>query len=94
MRVVTARQVVQPGRFRKSCGGSVGRRDIDVNDRVGTSGSSVARGFTDVALQPVLGILPKRWTGFGGGHCAGFASGGADLACGNSGDRIQFYLEK
>jgi hypothetical protein len=43
-------------------------------------GSSVARGFADVALQPVLGILPKWWTGFGGCHCAGFASGRSDLA--------------
>ena len=68
------------GPISKSCGGSVGGRDIDVNDRTGTFGSSVARGFTDVALQPVLGILPKWWTGFGGCHCACFASGGADLA--------------
>ena len=35
-----------------------------------------------MALQPVLGILPKWRPGFGGCHCAGFASGGADLACG------------
>ena len=68
------------GPIRKSCAGSVRRRDIDVNDRAGAFGSSVARGSTDVALQPVLGILPKRRTGFGGCHCAGFASGGADLA--------------
>jgi|SRR6267143_3296150 hypothetical protein len=81
------------GPISKSRGGPVGRRDIDVNDRAGAFGSSVARGSTDVALQPVLGILPKRRTGFGGCHCAGFASGGADLARGNSGDRIQFYVE-
>ena len=59
---------------------SHGRRDIDVDYRAGTFGPSVARGFTDVALQPVLGILPKRGPGFSGCHCACFASGGPDLA--------------
>ena len=87
-----ARPVVSPGRFANP--GSVGRRDIDVNDRAGTFGSSVARGFTDVAVQPVLGILPQRRTGFGGCHSAGFASRGADLACGNSGDRIRFHVQR
>ena len=67
---------------------------IDVNDRAGTLGSSVDRGFTDVASQPVLGILPKRWTGFGGCHCAGLASGRADLGGGDGGDRIHFCVER
>jgi hypothetical protein len=56
------------GPIRKSCGGSVRRRDIDVNDRAGTFGSSVARGYAHLALQPVLGLLPQWWTGFGGCH--------------------------
>jgi hypothetical protein len=72
--------------------GSVRRRDIDVNDRAGTFGSSVARGFADLALQPVLGLLPQWWTGIGGCHCAGLASGGADLAEDDSGDRIRFCV--
>jgi hypothetical protein len=56
-----------------------------VNYRSCAVGSCVARGFTDVALQPVLGILPKWRPGFGGCHCAGFASGGTDLAGSNFG---------
>ena len=80
------------GPIRKSCGGSVRRRDIDVNDRAGTFGSAVARGSADLALQPVLGLLPQWWTGIGGGHSAGLAAGGADLAEDNSGDRIPFSV--
>ena len=80
------------GPIRKACGGSVRRRDIDVNDRAGTFGSAVARGSAGLALQPVLGLLPQWWTGIGGGHCAGLAAGGADLAEDNSGDRIPFCV--
>jgi len=55
---------------------------LDGDDSTYCSRAAVTRGSADLALQQVVGLLPKRWPGFGGRGFARVAVGRAVMKVG------------